>query len=285
MPAAALSRIPDGVDDRTAAAFGVAHRTAYHALRSVARVQPGDELIVLGAGGGVGLAAVQLGVLLGASVTAVASSAEKLEVAAALRRQTRRQPHDRSTCERALQESAARTVPTPSSTRSAATSSEPALAIAALRRPVRHRRLRVRRHPPHPAQPGAGQGRAGPGLPVSGRPPRRIRPQRRRTARTAASAAACARTSARSTRCRNCGSAAARRRRPRHRQGADRPHLNRKTVSGRRPPRTFAAGIPFRALTNSPGSGPQPPTAIIPQRNVSVSPTAAAAESSAAASA
>jgi NADPH2:quinone reductase len=82
VPAAGLSRIPDGVDDRTAAAFGVAYRTAYHALRSMARVQEGDELIVLGAGGGVGLAAVQLGVQLGASVTAVASSSEKLDVAA-----------------------------------------------------------------------------------------------------------------------------------------------------------------------------------------------------------
>ena len=59
---AGLARIPDGVDERTAAAFGVAHRTAYHTLRSVARAQAGDELIVLGAGGGVGLAAVQLGV-------------------------------------------------------------------------------------------------------------------------------------------------------------------------------------------------------------------------------
>jgi NADPH2:quinone reductase len=80
--AAALARIPDGIDDHTAAAFGVAHRTAYHTLRSVARVRSGDEVIVLGAGGGVGLAAVQLAVQLGASVTAVASSAEKLDVAA-----------------------------------------------------------------------------------------------------------------------------------------------------------------------------------------------------------
>src|SRR6478672_6488199 len=71
VPTAGLSRIPDGVDDRTAAAFGVAYRTAYHTLRSVARVQSGDEVIVLGAGGGVGLA----------SVTAVASSDEKLDVA------------------------------------------------------------------------------------------------------------------------------------------------------------------------------------------------------------
>jgi NADPH:quinone reductase-like Zn-dependent oxidoreductase len=77
----ALARIPDGVDDRRAAAFGVAHRTAYHTLRSMARVQPGDDVIVLGAGGGVGLAAVQLGVTLGARVTAVASSDEKLAVA------------------------------------------------------------------------------------------------------------------------------------------------------------------------------------------------------------
>jgi NADPH2:quinone reductase len=77
----AVTRIPNGVDERAAAAFGVAHRTAYHVLRSVARVQPGEELVVLGAGGGVGLAAVQLGAILGASVTAVASSAEKLDVA------------------------------------------------------------------------------------------------------------------------------------------------------------------------------------------------------------
>ena len=80
--ATAVQPIPHGVDDLTAAAFGVAHRTAYHVLRSVARVQPGHKLIVLGAGGGVGLAAVQLGVHLGASVTAVASTAEKLAVAA-----------------------------------------------------------------------------------------------------------------------------------------------------------------------------------------------------------
>src|SRR5215210_599088 len=76
-----LTRIPDAIDDRTAAAFGVAHRTAYHALRSVARLRAGDAVIVLGAGGGVGLAAVSLAAALGADVTAVASSAEKLEAA------------------------------------------------------------------------------------------------------------------------------------------------------------------------------------------------------------
>jgi NADPH2:quinone reductase len=71
------------VDDRVAAAFGVAYKTAYHVLRSVADLQLGEELIVLGAGGGVGSAAVQLGAALGATVTAVASSPEKLEAAQA----------------------------------------------------------------------------------------------------------------------------------------------------------------------------------------------------------
>jgi NADPH2:quinone reductase len=79
---AGLALIPDGVDALTAAASGVGHRTAYHALRSMARLSVGQELVVLGAGGGVGLAAVQLGIALGAHVTAVASSAEKLSVAA-----------------------------------------------------------------------------------------------------------------------------------------------------------------------------------------------------------
>jgi NADPH2:quinone reductase len=83
VPASSVTRVPAGIDDRCAAAFGVAHRTAYNVLRSVAAVAPGDEVVVLGAGGGVGLAAVQLGAVLGARVTAVASSAAKLEAAAA----------------------------------------------------------------------------------------------------------------------------------------------------------------------------------------------------------
>jgi NADPH2:quinone reductase len=81
--AGTVSRTPDGVDDRHASAFGVAHRTAYHVVRSLAHVEAGDELIVLGAAGGVGLAAVQLGAILGANVTAVASSPERLEIASA----------------------------------------------------------------------------------------------------------------------------------------------------------------------------------------------------------
>jgi NADPH2:quinone reductase len=78
-----LTTIPDGVDNASAAAFGVAHRTAYHVLRSVAEIQPGDDVVVLGAGGGVGLATVQLASVLGATVTAVASSPAKLAAAEA----------------------------------------------------------------------------------------------------------------------------------------------------------------------------------------------------------
>lgn len=81
VPAASVSAVPAGVSARAAAAFGVGHRTAFHALRSVADLRPGEELVVLGAGGGVGLAAVQLGAALGATVTAVASSEEKLDAA------------------------------------------------------------------------------------------------------------------------------------------------------------------------------------------------------------
>jgi NADPH:quinone reductase len=81
--AGSLTRTPPDVDDRLAASFGVAYKTAYHVLRSVAALAPGEELIVLGAGGGVGSATVQLGAVLGATVTAVASSPEKLQAAKA----------------------------------------------------------------------------------------------------------------------------------------------------------------------------------------------------------
>lgn len=77
----AVHRRPAGVSAAVAAASGVTYKTAYHVLRSVAAVRPGDQLVVLGAGGGVGSAAVQLGAHLGAVVTAVASSPEKLDVA------------------------------------------------------------------------------------------------------------------------------------------------------------------------------------------------------------
>jgi NADPH:quinone reductase len=78
LPAASLVPVDPAVDLSVAAASGVAHQTAYHALRSVARVQPGEWVVVLGAAGGVGLAAVELAKQLGARVLAAASSKEKL---------------------------------------------------------------------------------------------------------------------------------------------------------------------------------------------------------------
>ena len=72
--------IPDDADFASAAAFGVTYRTAYHALRSVAEVAEGDWVVILGAAGGVGLAAVDLAVAMKARVLAAASSPEKLEL-------------------------------------------------------------------------------------------------------------------------------------------------------------------------------------------------------------
>jgi NADPH2:quinone reductase len=81
VPASSLQLVDPAVELVTAAASGVAHATAYHALRSVARVQPGEWAVVLGAAGGVGLAAVELGAALGARMVAAASSAEKTALA------------------------------------------------------------------------------------------------------------------------------------------------------------------------------------------------------------
>ena len=75
-----MTEIPDGADYASAAAFGVTYRTAYHALRSIADVAAGDWVVVLGAAGGVGLAAVDLAVAMKARVLAAASSPEKLEL-------------------------------------------------------------------------------------------------------------------------------------------------------------------------------------------------------------
>jgi len=74
-----LVPIPAGIDFEVAASFGVVHATAYHALKDRAAIKRGESLLVLGAAGGVGLAAVELGKLMGAWVIACASSDEKLE--------------------------------------------------------------------------------------------------------------------------------------------------------------------------------------------------------------
>jgi NADPH2:quinone reductase len=75
--------IPAGMDFASAAAFGMTYGTSMHALKQRANLQPGETLLVLGASGGVGLAAVEIGKAMGAKVIAAASSAEKLEVAKA----------------------------------------------------------------------------------------------------------------------------------------------------------------------------------------------------------
>jgi NADPH2:quinone reductase len=74
--------LPPGLDVAAAATLTVAHGTSLHALRQRAALAPGETLLVLGAAGGVGLAAVELGRRMGARVIAAASSAEKLALAA-----------------------------------------------------------------------------------------------------------------------------------------------------------------------------------------------------------
>ena len=73
--------MPDGFSFEEAATFLVAHMTAFHALKTRAAIAPGQTLLVLGAAGGVGLAAVQVGKLLGARVIAAASTRAKLDAA------------------------------------------------------------------------------------------------------------------------------------------------------------------------------------------------------------
>ncbi|KKC03227.1 NADPH:quinone oxidoreductase family protein [Mycobacterium nebraskense] len=80
LDASQAALMPDDADFASAAAFGVTYRTAYHALRSTAAVREGDWVVVLGAAGGVGLAAVDLAVAMKARVLAAASSPEKLEL-------------------------------------------------------------------------------------------------------------------------------------------------------------------------------------------------------------
>lgn len=79
--AAGCIRIPDAMPYDEAAAFIMTYGTSYHALVQRGRIASGETLLVLGAGGGVGLAAVELGKALGARVIAAASSAEKVDLA------------------------------------------------------------------------------------------------------------------------------------------------------------------------------------------------------------
>ncbi|KJJ98347.1 NADPH:quinone oxidoreductase [Pseudomonas sp. 21] len=83
VPGYSVMPIPDGMDFASAAAFGMTYGTSMHALKQRANLQPGETLLVLGASGGVGLAAVEIGKAMGAKVIAAASSEAKLEVARA----------------------------------------------------------------------------------------------------------------------------------------------------------------------------------------------------------
>lgn len=75
--------IPEGIDFATASGFVLTYGTSHYALKDRAKLKPGENLVVLGAAGGVGLAAVELGKAMGARVVAGASSEEKVAVAKA----------------------------------------------------------------------------------------------------------------------------------------------------------------------------------------------------------
>jgi len=73
--------LPDGLDLEQGAGFTVTYGTSYHALKQRANLQAGETVLVLGAAGGVGIAAVEIAKSMGARVIAAASSDEKLEFA------------------------------------------------------------------------------------------------------------------------------------------------------------------------------------------------------------
>jgi NADPH2:quinone reductase len=79
--AKALRQVPDTMTLQQAAGISTTYGTSYYALKQRADLKPGETLLVLGAAGGVGIAAVELGKAMGARVIAAASTPEKLEVA------------------------------------------------------------------------------------------------------------------------------------------------------------------------------------------------------------
>lgn len=81
VPVESLVALPDSMSFDVAAGFLVNYGTTYHALVQRAKLQPGETLLVLGAAGGAGLSAVEIGKALGARVIAAASTAEKLALA------------------------------------------------------------------------------------------------------------------------------------------------------------------------------------------------------------
>lgn len=83
MPVQMLIPLPESIPLEEAAGLLTAHATAHHGLKQRANLQPGETLVVTGAAGGTGLAAVQIGKAMGAKVIAVCSTDEKLAVAKA----------------------------------------------------------------------------------------------------------------------------------------------------------------------------------------------------------
>jgi NADPH2:quinone reductase len=81
LPATHVIPVPDGIPLDEASALVTAHATAHHALKQRANLSSSDTLLVTGAAGGTGLAAVQIGKLMGAKVIAVCSTDEKCQVA------------------------------------------------------------------------------------------------------------------------------------------------------------------------------------------------------------
>jgi NADPH2:quinone reductase len=81
VPAASVVPIPESLTFEEAAAFGLAYGTSYYALKQRAHLGPDETLLVLGAAGGVGSSAIEIGKALGAQVIAAASSREKLAFA------------------------------------------------------------------------------------------------------------------------------------------------------------------------------------------------------------
>jgi NADPH:quinone reductase len=81
VPATQVYPLPDDVAMVDAAGLLITYGTSYHALKDRALLKPGETLLVLGAAGGVGLAAVELGAMMGARVIAAASTDEKLALA------------------------------------------------------------------------------------------------------------------------------------------------------------------------------------------------------------
>jgi NADPH:quinone reductase len=78
VPADRVTKLPAGMDFETGSAFMLTYGTSLHALQDCGHLQPGDTLVVLGAAGGVGTSAVEIGKAMGARVVAAASSEEKL---------------------------------------------------------------------------------------------------------------------------------------------------------------------------------------------------------------